>query len=239
MEVSCESRRGPTQSLALDVRTVDLSRYDFVDFGCSSGGSIAYCKKRFKADSGIGVDIDSRKVRAALQQGFDVALGDLHSLPGTKAVRFVSMMQFLEHLENVEEVGRVIEKASTLARDFLYIHHPSFDDEHYLLSKGLRLYYHHWSGHRAHVRLSEFHRLFEDLGLLQYHVRPIKPILSSDHPSILPSSAPINQQTYDPNEHGPKPVIDFPYPIFQHIEVFVALRPFEPGEWKALVGESR
>ena len=139
------------------------SRYEFVDFGCSKGGSLKFAKKRFAAENGLGVDVDSRKIEQALARGFDVVEGDLHALRGKRQVRFVSMMQFLEHLPELAEVERVVAKAAQLAKDFLYIHHPSFDDEHFLLSQGLRIYYHHWSGHTAHVRSDQFFEIFEHL----------------------------------------------------------------------------
>ncbi|MFP8872035.1 MAG: class I SAM-dependent methyltransferase, partial [Myxococcota bacterium] len=173
--------------------TIPWWKYEFADFGCSQGGSLAHCLKRFDARSGIGIDIDPDKVEKTRAAGFDAALADLHQLDGTKSVRFVSMMQFLEHLPSLTEVERVIGKAASLATDFLYIHHPSFEDEHYLESNGLRLYYHHWTGHITHVLRNEFFEMFERLGLLQYHVRPLLPIASRDHEAVLPLSAPVNQ----------------------------------------------
>lgn len=214
---------------------VDWSRYDFVDFGCSKGGSLKFAKKRFAAQNGLGVDVDALKIEQALARGFDVVEGDLHALRGKRKVRFVSMVQFLEHLPELAAVERVVAKAAQLAKDFLYINHPSFDDEHFLLSQGVRIFYHHWAGHTCHVRSDQFFEIFERLGLLQYHVRPIKPILDSSHPAILPASAPMDQHEYDPSQHGAKPRLGFPYPVYQHLEFFVALRPFDKAEWRAIV----
>jgi SAM-dependent methyltransferase len=215
--------------------TIPWWKYEFADFGCSTGGSLNHCLKRFDARSGIGVDIDPIKVERTRAAGFDAALADLHKLEGSKSVRFVSMMQFLEHLPSLDDVEKVVAKAASLATDFLYINHPSFEEELYLAERGLRIYYHHWSGHTAHVTRDEFFAMFERLGLLQYHVRPIGPIESSAHEAILPTSAPINQHQYDPELHGEKPAIKFDRTIHQHMEFFVALRPFEADEWKAIV----
>lgn len=215
--------------------TIPWWKYEFADFGCSTGGSIKHCLKRFGARSGIGIDIDPAKVEKTRAAGFDAALADLHTLEGEKSVRFVSMMQFLEHLPTLDEVERVVAKAASLATDFLYIHHPSFEEEHYLLGEGLRLYYHHWSGHTTHVTRDEFFAMFERLGLLQYFVRPIQPLVCSDHEAILPSEAPINQHQYDAELHGPKRSVAFPRTIHQHMEIFIALRPFEAQEWREIV----
>jgi hypothetical protein len=214
---------------------IPWGKYEFADFGCSSGGSLKHCLKRFGARSGVGIDIDSDKIAKARAAGCDAMEADLHALSGRKAVRFVSMMQFLEHLPGLEDVERVIAKAASLATDFLYIHHPSFDDEEYLRSQGLMLYYQHWSGHTAHILRDDFFEIFERLDLLQYHVRPIQPVESSDHESIIPVEAGINQHQYDLEKHGDKPSIQFPRPIYQHMEFFVALRPFTPEEWRSIV----
>ena len=215
--------------------TIPWWKYEFADFGCSTGGSLNHCMKRFGARSGVGIDIDPKKVEKTRAAGFEAALADLHALEGTNCVRFVSMMQFLEHLPSLEEVESVIARAQSLATDFLYIHHPSFEEEHYLLGEGLRLYYHHWSGHTTHVTRDEFFAMFERLGLLQYFVRPIQPIDSSDHEAILPRSAAINQHHYEAETHGEKPSFCFPRPIHQHMEIFVPLRHFDPQEWREIV----
>lgn len=234
-----ESSRDMSSSMnprdPLSVVDVDLSHYDFLDFGCSTGGSLTHCRKRFKAGAGLGVDIDPAKIREALANGLDALVADPHGLRGTKLVRFVSMMQFLEHLPSLKEVERAIAKAAELATDFLYIHHPSFEDEHFLLSQGLRLYYHDWHGHRTHVMWSDFSRIFERLDLLQYHVRPILPIRDSRSPVVIPSGAPRDQHEYDASRHGPKRFVRFPVPVFQHLEIFVALRAFESAEWSTIV----
>ncbi len=44
---------------------VDLSAYDFVDFGCSSGDSIAFGKNHLGGHRGLGRDINPNKVGAA------------------------------------------------------------------------------------------------------------------------------------------------------------------------------
>ncbi len=245
--MTANSHAGPALSQGMEPLTrppdegrvsIPWWKYEFADFGCSTGGSLKHCIERFGARSGIGIDIDPIKVEKTRAAGFDAALADLHKLDGEKSLRFVSMMQFLEHLPSLEEVERVVAKAASLATDFLYIHHPSFEEEHYLLGQGLRLYYHHWSGHTTHITRDEFFTMFERLGLMQYHVRPIQPVIRSDHESILPSSAPINQHQYTAELHGEKPSIPFPRPIHRHMEIFIALRPFSAEEWRAIVAPS-
>src|SRR4051794_2951081 len=127
--------------------------YGFLDFGASSGGSIDFCEKRFQRGRGLGVDIDPAKVEAAAARGLDVVEADATSLELDDAVSFVSMMDFCEHLPGLDVVEAIIASAARAARDFVYIHHPSFEAEHYLVTKGVRQYWHDWTGHTAHIRV--------------------------------------------------------------------------------------
>ena len=55
------------------------------------------------------------------------------SLP-PKSVQFVSFLDFLEHLPRIDLARRIVANMETVARDFLFIRHPNFDDTDYLKS---------------------------------------------------------------------------------------------------------
>ena len=132
----------------------NLSGVDFVDFGSGIGGSIDYCEKRF-GGIGLGIDNDEHKVATARGLGKNVCLGDILAIPGEKVVSYVSMMDFLEHLPSEAVAAEMIKKACALASDFIFIAHPSFEDERYLRSLGLKQYWQDWRGHPTHLMLSE------------------------------------------------------------------------------------
>lgn len=210
---------------------VDWSQFDFIDLGCSNGGSIHFCQKRLGAGRGLGIDLDVEKVRQAQAAGFDAVVADARNLPPSVRVRFVSMMDFLEHLPDLAVAEAVIEAAARVASDFLFIRHPSFEGEAYLSALGLRQYWWHWTGHTAHIRVSDFCDIFERLGLGQYAVRYREPIWDSSHPTILTADMPKNQRLYDPDRHAPKPFVRFKEPVWRSQFIFVALREFELAEW--------
>jgi hypothetical protein len=214
--------------------------YDYIDMGCSEGGSIDYSMRRFQAVRGLGVDIDEGKVARAREKGFDVLQADILTFEGPSGcVRFVSMMDFLEHLPAPQFVERVLSRARRLARDFLFIRHPCFDDEQYLQSLGLCLYWTNWpADHTSKLTVPAFTEIFRRLGLNQYFLCFRKPITHSDHPSVLPGSAPPDQHKYDATLHGEKPLIEFPKPIYSQIDWLVALRPFAVDEWNRLCADS-
>jgi hypothetical protein len=67
---------------------VDLKGFDFVDFGCSAGGSIVWAARKFGGRRGLGVDINPGKVR------------------------FATMIDFLEHLPTLVGPSRAYEKGA-------------------------------------------------------------------------------------------------------------------------------
>jgi O-antigen biosynthesis protein len=222
----------PTQVPTVD--DIDWARVDFVDLGCSIGGSVRYCAERFHASRGLGVDSDERKVARAIEGGIEAAVGDATRLTLPSKVRFVSAMDFFEHLPDLSAVRTALESAAGNATDFIYIRHPSFEGQEPLEALGLCQYWWRWHGHRTHIRVSDYRELFEALGLDQYMVRYLDPIEHSSHPSILPAGAPIDQREYDPDKHGPKPDVSFDTPVWRAQEIFIALRPIEPKPWKRL-----
>jgi SAM-dependent methyltransferase len=216
---------------------VDWRRYDFVDLGCSHGGSLEYCTKRFRANRGIGLDIDPRKVDEARAAGHEAVVADVTQLEVHDRVRFVSMMDFLEHLPNLDAVEAVIAGAARIATDFLFIRHPSFEGEDYLGSMGLRQYWWHWRGHPTHPQVADYCRIFERLGLGLYTIRYSGEIGDSLDPSVLVDGEPIDQGPFDPRIHTARPYVAFSRPLWRMQDIFVALRAFDPRgpEWAAIL----
>ncbi len=226
--------RTPVSPALRTLEDVDWSSYDFIDLGSSKGGSLKMCRGRFDAQRGIGVDIDPSKVEIAQARGVEAVLGDARNLPPDCGVRFVSMVDFLEHLPDLETVGDVIASAARAATDFLFISHPSFEGEGYLESLGLRQYWWNWRGHPVHPQVSDYCEIFDRLGLRQYMIRNETRVHDSTHPSILPKDAPRDQGNFDPSRHPPKPQVRFEMPIWRAQTIYVALRAFEPREWRHL-----
>lgn len=210
---------------------VDWSRYDFIDLGCSSGRSIGYCQRRFGAKRGIGVDLSPAKVEQARNAGVEAVLADATKLNATKQVRFVSMLDFLEHLPNTETVEAVLAAAAEAATDFIYIKHPSFEGEEVLTSLGLRQYWWHWHGHTAHIRTTDYCAMFDRLGLRQYMIRNIEPIYDSNHPTIIRNDLPIDQSAEEAAAQSDTPFHRFEQPVFRRQDIFIALRPVDAEVW--------
>jgi len=217
---------------------VDWSLYDFADLGCSRGGSLQYCSGRF-GGRGVGIDIDPAKVEEALAHGTEAVLGDAVALDVEDRVRYVSMMDFLEHLPGLEAVEEIIAAAAGLATDFIFIRHPSFEGEDYLTELGLRQYWWDWRGHPAHIQVSDYCQIFERLGLGLYTIRYGERVVDSSHYSVLSATEPPDQGPYDPALHRERPRMQFRRAVWRSQDLFVALRPFDPrgDEWESITSD--
>jgi hypothetical protein len=230
------SRSGAT------LECVDWSTFDFIDLGCSLGGSLSHCARRMNVRRGIGIDNDPLKVAGAREAGHEAVLGDATDLRLHSVVSFVSMMDFLEHLPDLETVRAVIAAAAAAATDFLFIRHPSFEEEEATCEMGLRQYWWNWTNHTAHVRCSDYRAIFADLGLHRYTIHHRGEVNDSDDASVHPIDAIdpagwFNQGAYDAAVHPPKPSIRFAAPLRRAQDILVALRPFSDAEWSLV--ESR
>jgi hypothetical protein len=122
--------------------------YDFLDFGCSKGGSLQLGKGLFGGRRGLGIDLDPAKVAASRHAGHDAMQADATSLQlATGSVSFVLMMHFLEHLPGFGPAQMAIKSACRVARDFVFIRHPWFDSDGALFDLGLKFYWSDWRGH--------------------------------------------------------------------------------------------
>ena len=220
------------------LEAVDWDRYDFLDLGASRGGSIRFCEKRFGARRGLGVDNDPSKAAEARAAGIDVVVGDATDLRIRKGVAFVSMLDFLEHLPNLDAVRAVLTSAAEAATDFLFIRHPSFEGEGLVEGLGVRQYWWHWSGHPAHPQISDYCQIFSELGLSQYRIHFNEPVHASTHPSVISIRAPVNSGPYDPDSQPSKPTVKFAHPLWRSQTIYVALRTFEREDWDRLTARA-
>lgn len=203
---------------------VDWGKFDFIDFGSGTGGSLASAEKR-TGSRGIGVELRESKVRRAREEGKNVVQGDIFNVAGTDAVEFVTIDNVLEHLPTMRHVEAALQSARNVARDFIYIRHPSFEDECYLNALGLKQFWTDWTDHPAHIQLSEFMRFAHALGASGWLMHPVLGTRTSDDPTILPLEAPSDQQHYDRERHGEKESRPFNRTVYYAWDIVIVLNP--------------
>lgn len=199
-------------------------KFDFIDAGCGTGGSINYCKKVFDKLSGIGFDKDLKKIKVARNNKFEVFYHSITEINfPNKCVTFSSMLDFLEHLPDLETAEKVLFNLGSASSDFLFIRHPSFEAIDYLKKLDLKITWTDWCGHKNMMRISDFIYIFNKFGWHDYRIIPRKLIENSEHSAILPIDYPPNSNRFEKGKCFDKPSIIFDQPLFEQYDIFVKL----------------
>lgn len=207
-----------------------LAGYDFVDFGCSAGGSMAFARDHLGARRGLGLDIDRRKVEATREAGFEAEVTDVTTLDPAQAgtTRFAILAHFLEHLPELALAEACIDAAVRVADEFVFIRQPWFDADEALREMGLKLYWSDWHGHPNHMRLAELRapldRMLRQGRIGGYVLFGRTPVTDSDDRTIHPLSAPRNQHHWELELHGAKPSVAFGFPVYRELGALVRTR---------------
>jgi hypothetical protein len=212
------------------VRKVRKGRFDFLDFGCSRGGSIKWARKTFSGIKGLGIDIDERKVAGAREAGHEAIRFDILEIPRRKLVRFTVMRHFLEHVPDRGLARKFIARACAVSSDFIVIQQPYFDADGFLMREGLKLYWSDWNGHPFNMTSLDLYRFLRQLEasgkIAAFSIHAKTPIGNSTDPAIHPLSSPCNQHAYDPTIHPAKRGVAFDFPVFEET---IALAWMVPG----------
>jgi len=225
----------PPMDRPLDQLVTPHDEVRLIDLGCGAGRSLVSAARRFGVP-GVGIDLDPRKVRKARKAGTDAMVGDITLLDPDEfaGVHYVNLDNVLEHLPSLDVVEQVLAGAVTLADRLVCIRHPSFEDEDYLASLGVKQYWTDWPGeHTAKVRVHEFVAMANRLGVYQMLVQPVGLAPDTDDPTILPLDAPSGQRrigeragavsVYDPDRHGPKPDVTFARPVYFAFDIVLVV----------------
>ena len=208
---------------------VDSGKYEFIDFGCSHGGSVKQAAKLFDTRGcGIGVDINPEKIRLARKNGVDAINFKIQDIPEEKLFRFTVMSHFLEHVPSFTDVKKFIEKSCKISTEFVFIKQPYFDADGYLFRNGFKCFWSDWRGHPNCMSSLVFHNVLSQLrnrGLLSdFSIHARGPIDDSDDRRIHPIESPIDQHEYDPDMHPPKRAgFRFEFPVYYELVVFVSI----------------
>jgi SAM-dependent methyltransferase len=212
--------------------------YAFLDLGCGSGGSIDHCERRFDARPALGIDYTKSEVLAARAAGYVAYWCNfLDGRLPDKCVRFVSMMDALEHVRNDIPLEEVLNHVARCARDFLFIRHPSFEsrDMADLAGLGLKIGWTDWSGHTNPLSIIDFEKAFAKLGWRDIVIIPHMFLHDTASPHIVPIECPTDTTHYDPAIHRPKPLRCFNRPIPGKFDIFVRLnQKLSDEEWNRI-----
>lgn len=197
-------------------------QYDFLDLGCKKGSSIGWSHRKY-GGKGLGVDFKTEMVEEAKRNGYDAIQADVLKLKFPKnSFRYISMMDFLEHMPSKQASFDVLKNCKEWAREFFFIHHPSFEDIDYLKKLGLKIDWTDGYDHTNPLTLKDLEAMFKELGLTRYEIEPKLPMLDSSNEHIIPLDAPHDTHFYS-KELGPKKKVKFDHPVYSRFEIVVQI----------------
>jgi hypothetical protein len=199
--------------------------YDFVDFGSKVGHSMNFAMKKLGGKRGLGIEIKPEMVKEAKKNGHEVILGDITNLElPDDFVRFTVISHLLEHLSDLEMVKKTLQTAARISREFIYIRGPIFDNDEYLETLGLRVFWSNWpGGHTCHLTTGQLSTILESIGVRGYKIDFEVEINDSNSPNIHSLSSSPNQTEYDPEKHPPKPFVKFDRKLYREFVCIVNL----------------
>ena len=214
---------------------IDLTPYDFVDFGCSVGGSMAFAQKAFQGGRPVGIDIDEKKVARTKEAGFDAVLADATRPEQFEGrVRFSILSHFLEHLPDYETVTRAMRTAVRISEEFVFIRQPWFDSDGELFRRGLKFYWSDWHGHPMTLTSLQMYRIVRDQmasgRVARATIYGNTPVVDTDDESVVPLSTPTDSGKFNPEMHCSKLSPPIPLKAFKELVVILALQDTELTE---------
>lgn len=202
------------------------NKYDFIDFGASNGGSIAFVKRYLGGINGLGIDLNSQKVKKMQELGLSAIVGDFtkNRLP-KKSVRFVVISHVLEHLPDLKTVELALKNAVSLSREFVYIQGPVFDFDEYLKSNNFKFYWSDWHGHTLHLTTAMLEQILSKLKY-DFNLYFRKPVFTSLDTTIHPLKSPRDQSHYNKDIHPEKKELIFDKELYQEFVCIIKLEKF-------------
>ena len=204
---------------------INLSGYDFIDFGSGFGGCIDFAKKKLFGKNELGFEKHFGRYSDLRKKGYHCLNRDITKIDLTKnSVRFATISHVLEHLNTKADVKKVVKIAIHAATDFVFIEGPSFEFDDYLENLGLKFLWRDGHGHYVKPRIDDIIHYAKSYGVTNYSLLTERPyIVDSSSKDIHPLESPPNVQDYNPKIHPPKKKTIFNPPIFRSFIIFLWL----------------
>ena len=177
---------------------VNVEQLDFVDIGCSTGGSFNFAKGRY-GKNGLGIDIEPEKVKQSINNSAPAVQLNACNIKifNDNATKVVTMLDFLEHLPDLDTIARVLKESTRIASNSIFIKGPMFYDE-YLNNLGLQFYWSNWTGHPTHVEPVNIIEIMEKNNQSNYKLHYIDQVYNSKNKCIHPLNGHEDRHDYDP-----------------------------------------
>ena len=210
-----------------------VEQIDFIDIGCSAGGSFKLIQKKYGYKNGLAIDIEQAKVEKAKSNNVPAICLDAAKLGifNNNACKLVSYVHMLEHLPNQELVKSIISSGIRVASDTVYIKGPMYYLD-YLKPLGFQFYWSHWRGHTYLIEPDEILEIVDEITKAScekiewsHELNFINKVNSSTDPCIHPINGHLDRHAYDSNIDPPKEMdVVFEKDIYREFELIITLK---------------
>jgi len=209
---------------------INIKKYDFVDFGCSVGRSMKFAQTVWSVEHGIGIDRSPYKVRKTQDQGFEAEVADLtSSLNFSGQTRFSILSHILEHIPDMYAVEDILNTASTISSEFVFVRQPWFDSDGPLAELGLKMFWSDWKGHPNRMTSLEMYLILKrqlDAEMISgFSIWGLGRVPSSVPGCIIPLDSGSDRKHYNPETDPPKEKVKFDFPCFQQLVAYIGVSP--------------
>lgn len=207
---------------------VDVSNYDLVDFGCSNGASLEFAFKHLGCETGLGVDIDPRKVSKTKALGYEAIQADLSEANNFQGrAKIVTLAHILEHIPSVRLAEQILRTATSIASEFVLVRQPWFDSDGLLAQMGLKFYWSDWRGHPNHMTSLQMYLALaaqlERGQLSSFSIWGHRPILHTSSELLVPLDGGRDRHHFEPATDSPKPSQALTFPCYRELVAFVGV----------------
>ena len=204
-----------------------MDKIDFIDIGCSKGGSYKFIQKKFNFENGLALDIDIKKVKEAIKNNTPAIRLDATKMNifNDNACKLISIIHTLEHFPNEYIIKDVLKESIRIASNTIYIKGPMYYQD-YLSNKGFQFYWSHWKGHTCLIEPETIINIMKEFGennykLNFYHKHLVK---NSNDTCIHSINGLIDRHHYDKNIDPPKKMnVNFEKNIYKEFELIFTL----------------
>ena len=182
---------------------LNLTGYDFMDFGSGPGDTIAIMKGRYGGGRCLGIDREVGLQKVAKEKGFDFIASNLLGLEFVEdMVRFTSIGHLIEHLGGFEEMEKVLSKALGASKEFVFVNGPCWDCTSIVHKHGLKFYWEGFTDHTYRVEVQDMKEVLDKLDA-KYILMASHFVKDTAHTDLIPIDSEC-YHSYKQKEHGIK-----------------------------------
>lgn len=181
--------------------------------------------------TGIGIDIDPKKVAKTQALGYEALVGDLtRSEIFSGRAQIAILSHVLEHIPGIDLANKILNTATLVTSKFVLVRQPWFDCTGPLAQMGLKLYWSDWRGHPNHMSSLQMYlalkRIMSREQIASFSIWGHSPIINTDHSAIVPLDSPQDRHHYNPQTDAPKlQNTELGFDCFKELIAFIGVAP--------------